>query len=343
MQLLSFQEALIKANTNKLHLLLGNGFSQALKPDIFSYGSLLEKADFKGLTVDAEKLFKEVDTIDFEELIYILHKSAQVNKVYLTEDLREYVENQEKDTKLIKEILLSTIAKHHPNFPNNVTEKQYAKCSNFLSYFSEGNIYTLNYDLLLYWVLMHGHEDDTQRNIDAGFRHPDSEENSDYVSWEIENTYKQNIFYLHGALHLFDSGTELKKYTWKRTGINLMKQIRVAMDEDLFPLIVTEGTSDQKKKKIYRSAYLARGLKSMATIKDVLFVYGWALSANDTHILRMIEKGKISKIFISIYGNLGSTANKELIRKASLLPESRSKKYPLEVYFYDASSAEGWQ
>lgn len=33
-------------SAKKRHLLLGNGFSIALKPDIFSYGSLYENADF---------------------------------------------------------------------------------------------------------------------------------------------------------------------------------------------------------------------------------------------------------------------------------------------------------
>ncbi len=45
----SFREALDQAN-NKKHLLLGNGFSIALKPDIFTYGSLYEHADFSDIT-----------------------------------------------------------------------------------------------------------------------------------------------------------------------------------------------------------------------------------------------------------------------------------------------------
>jgi uncharacterized protein DUF4917 len=341
MKLLTFQEAISRANTQKLHLLLGNGFSQAFKHDIFSYGSLLEKGDFNDLSVDAQNLFEKADTIDFEELIYILQKAAQVNKVYLPESSLEYINDQENDAKLIKEILVNTIAKHHPDFPNSIKEEQYSCCFSFLSYFS--NIYTLNYDLLLYWVLMNGKTDNKENKVDDGFRHPNPEEDSDYVSWEIENTYGQNIFYLHGALHLFDSGIELKKYTWKRTGRSLMEQIREALDENTYPSIITEGTSEQKKKKIYRSAYLARGLKSLASIKDVLFVYGWSFADNDYHILKMIEKGKLSKIFVSIYGDPGSQQNKDLINKISQLPSKRSKKKPLEVFFYEATSACLWK
>jgi len=40
---LSFEQALKRSeNYGKKHLLLGNGFSIACKPDIFAYGSLFE-------------------------------------------------------------------------------------------------------------------------------------------------------------------------------------------------------------------------------------------------------------------------------------------------------------
>ena len=44
-----------------------------------------------------------------------------------------------------------------------------------------------------------------------------------------DNTDRQNIHYLHGALHLFDAGSELKKFTWVNTGRRLTEQIREAL------------------------------------------------------------------------------------------------------------------
>jgi len=46
MTILTFEAALSAANGKK-HLLLGNGFSIALKPDIFTYGSLYENRAIK--------------------------------------------------------------------------------------------------------------------------------------------------------------------------------------------------------------------------------------------------------------------------------------------------------
>ena len=47
MALLTFAEAIADAQSHsKRHLLLGNGFSIALRPNIFQYGKLYEQADF---------------------------------------------------------------------------------------------------------------------------------------------------------------------------------------------------------------------------------------------------------------------------------------------------------
>src|SRR5205814_1871712 len=52
------------SSSKKRHLLLGNGFSIALKPDIFSYGSLYENADFSAAP-HVTRLFDALATQDF--------------------------------------------------------------------------------------------------------------------------------------------------------------------------------------------------------------------------------------------------------------------------------------
>ena len=54
---ITFQEAIKKADTyNTKHLLLGNGFSIACVPSIFTYNSLFEEADFS-IYPEIEKAF----------------------------------------------------------------------------------------------------------------------------------------------------------------------------------------------------------------------------------------------------------------------------------------------
>jgi len=65
----TFEDAMqaIAGAKNK-HLLLGNGFSIALRPDIFTYGSLYDNADFTK-TPKVKDLFDALGTRDFETVI----------------------------------------------------------------------------------------------------------------------------------------------------------------------------------------------------------------------------------------------------------------------------------
>ena len=173
---------------------------------------------------------------------------------------------------------------------------------------------------------------------DDGFRNPESDE--DYVTWHIENTNYQNLYYLHGALHIFDTATEFKKYTWYRTGISLIEQIQYALDNDYFPLIVAEGKREEKESRILHSAYLQRGQKSLTSISGSLFIYGHSLATNDNHILGLIPKSKISKVSISLYGDINKQENIQIINNASTIFK---KKTSIEINFYNAQSANVWR
>lgn len=180
--------------------------------------------------------------------------------------------------------------------------------------------------------------------FDDGFRMPE-DGRTDFVSWNVENTHDQNVFYLHGALHLFDAGVELQKYTWVNTGIPLLKQIQQAMETGMFPLFVAEGKSEEKKKRINHSGYLNRCYRSFANIKGNLFVYGHSFAENDEHILKLVEQGKIEKLFVSVYGDIQSQSNKYLVKRAKIMENkhnSKIKAKKLEVFFYDATSANVW-
>jgi len=343
-KLATFAEAIasIPARDGK-HLLLGNGFSQACRSDIFSYGSLLEKADFSNLSKTAKDSFNTLETTDFEVVIRTLRDSAKLVALYAN-DQKKLVSTLNGDAKKLKNLLVDTISKHHPANPSKLSDSEFSHGREFLRNFK--NIYTLNYDLLLYWTLMHdleGEKSFQKINFDDGFRHPDGEDESvTYVSWEVENSNKQNVYYLHGALHLFESDTELQKFTWTRTGVKLIDQINESLERESYPLIVAEGTSDQKMGRIMKSGYLQRGLKSLASIGGSLFVYGMSMSPNDEHILKRIEKSKISNLWIGVYGDPKAKSNKDMIARASALENMNGKKSPLSVKFYDAQSANVW-
>lgn len=73
-----------------------------------------------------------------------------------------------------------------------------------------------------------------------------------------------------------------------------------------------------------------------------MFIYGHSLAENDEHYLRRIEKGKVAHVYIGLYGDPNSEANKRIIRRAEKMGNSRTSKYPLAVTYFDAPSAMVW-
>lgn len=350
---LTFNEA-IKHSTRcqKRHLLLGNGFSIACRPTIFTYGSLFQQADFSS-SVRLQSVFKAAHTEDFEYVIKLLEDGSRVVPVYLP-SASDMAAKMANNARLLRDILIRTVANNHPNVPNDISHSQFFSCRRFLKHFLDpncgGKVYTLNYDLLLYWTLLHVELDGYDRAIelvtDDGFSRND-ETPEEYVDWMGESSARvQRVHYLHGALHLFDSGAQIRKFTWKNTDLRLLDQARAAMNIGQFPLFVAEGTSDQKLAKIKHSAYLYHSYKSfseqMKQRNGALFVFGHSLADNDRHIMIKIAQGRLSHLYVGIYGDKRSEENRRIMSSAEALGNERTTD-PLNVVFYDTGSAGVWE
>lgn len=339
MKLLSFSEALVDSRqySETPHLLLGNGFSIACRPDIFHYGKLFEEADFTKLSAYVNGVFAALGTQDFEKVIKVLRDARQALTAYNVEP--SLLLQLAKDADGLRELLVQTIAKSHPAWPGEIKESEYAACRIFLSNFAKK--YTFNYDLLLYWVQMHTQHSE-RPTADDGFRKPIDDYDAEYVTWEPGQSHEQDTFFLHGALHIFDAGTEVQKYTWANTGVRLINQIRDALAKDRFPIFVSEGTSAEKYSRIRHSDYLAKAYRSFGEVKGSLFILGHSLAENDEHYLKAIERGKLSFLYVGIHGDSSSSANVKIIQRAQQMtrtPRTRLK----GVAFFDASSANVWK
>jgi hypothetical protein len=333
--LLSFAQALAESEGTKRRVLLGNGFSRALRDNIFAYGALFERADFGSLSPAARAAFDALGTRDFEKVMTALRNAAILLRVYDT-GAPTMPSTLEADADGLRDVLVRAIADSHPAQPREITDHAYAACRIFLAPFED--IYTVNYDLLLYWAQMH--EDSTELSHDDGFRTPEAGA-AEYVSWDIEKSDSQSTFYLHGALHIFDTGAELVKYTWINTGVRLIDQVREALTTNRFPVFVSEGDSASKLARIRHSDFLSRSFRSFAKIGGALFVYGLSFADNDEHILKLIGRGKLKTLYVSIYGDPSSTDNQRIIRRAQTLDQGK-RKLPLGVRFFDAQSASVW-
>jgi hypothetical protein len=350
--LITFQQAIAdSAQYSKRHLLLGNGFSIACRADIFHYGSLFAQADF-ARAPEVVAVFEALGTQDFEAAIKALETSAKLLPIYAAAG-GDVPRQMRQHASALKDILVETIAANHPRIPAEIPDEQFWACRQFLANFvggAGGQIFSLNYDLLLYWALMHEDMpfgDPVALEKNDGFGNDEDDPDADYVVWQGETAaHSACVHFLHGALHLFDSGSELKKYTWVRKGEPLIEQVRSALHGGSFPLFVAEGSSPQKKNKIRHNAYLYQGLKQLTANaiqgRHCFFIFGHSLAENDDHILNRLGRGRFPRLYVGIHGDENSAANQLIATRAQGLALLRSARYPLDIVFYDAASAHVW-
>ncbi len=171
----------------------------------------------------------------------------------------------------------------------------------FLVHFENGNKYTFNYDLLLYWVYMYFRESRNNRNnkdkkldIRDGFG-SGNYQNMPVLAWGIGNAEKQNLYYLHGAMHLFNNKGMIHKLNRGRSGAPIRDQVCNSIDEKRYPMFISEGTTEHKLSRIQNSSYLDHAFHSLKNIKNNLFIFGHSLGDEDDHVFYQKKKKKIKK------------------------------------------------
>jgi hypothetical protein len=180
-EVLTFRGALDQAQRLRhRHLLLGNGFSIACRADIFRYQRLFERANFQTLSPGARQAFDTFKTKDFERIIKALRDTRSILGGYqlAEEALITAIQN---DADGLREVLVQAIAGSHPARPSDIADVEYESCRQFLAPFER--IYTVNYDLLMYWAQMH-EPSQTRLEHDDGFRKPEDEPDAPYVTWD---------------------------------------------------------------------------------------------------------------------------------------------------------------
>ena len=150
----SFDEAMKAAKenaTNKLctdgiRLFLGNGFSQSYFGP-FSYTTLYQAVKDEKQNKNIKKLFEHFGTSNFEAVLSFLKHAQFLLKIYGIKGTAIV-----KDYERVRDALAEAILKVHPEKTTVIPEEVKLSCYKFLKQFND--IYTVNYDLLLYWTLL---------------------------------------------------------------------------------------------------------------------------------------------------------------------------------------------
>jgi len=333
--------AMAKNKRRAFHLLLGNGFSMAYAPNIFSYNALY---DFVRELENPllKELFQVVGTHDFERVMQQLETFAALGAAFGVDD--KVKARILEAAAALKRSLIDAIRSLHPEHVFKIPEERCTTCIAFLRPFldAKGTLFTTNYDLLLYWVLMRG----GLTAIDGFGR--DRENSDDYVpEEELEyselrwgrNLDGQNVFYLHGALPLFDTGVEIVKEEYK-TEAYLLQRIAARIEAGEYPVFVTAGDGTQKLTHIRHNPYLEHCYKMLGSLSGSLVTFGFNFGEQDSHIVSALQKAthngqKVPERLWSIYVGVYSEADRD--RAHQLAHELKCK-----VKMFDARTAPVW-
>ena len=277
------------------HLLIGNGFSIALH-NKFNYTSLFEEA---GLTEVEKRLFGK--SHDFERTLLKLTGTIETLRA-LELDEPGIVSDIQAKIEAIKEKLIIAVRSIHPTKLDDILEYKYIDLIiDKLDIFE--NIFDLNYDLILYWIIMERRRKkpyDKYRWQD-GFR-------GTPPRWP-GNSEGANFFNLHGSIYFINPSYadptysyELEKLKWDDDYPILHKVIEhISLGNP--PYYVCEGSSEEKLNHILHSNYLTFTLNKLKNIEGKLVLYGVSLHDNDKHIWKIIAQNKkITELYISYYG-----------------------------------------
>ena len=342
-ELQTYQEVIsyLNSKSRQKHLLFGNGFSIAYDPTIFSYNALSRFID----EIDNEllnKLFEVINTKNFELVMQQLDSFIEIAKAFSKD--KELISKITEANKVLRNSLIEAVQKLHPEHVFKIPEEKSNCCHLFLNeYLSKnGKIFSTNYDLLPYWILM---RNDSEFAIDGFGREV---ENPDEVLKKQEAIFSnlrwgkhkknQTIFYLHGSLLIFDTGIEKETYDVEHY---LLQKINERMSQKSYPIFVTAGNAQDKLNHISHNKYLSYCYDQLTQIEGSLITFGFNFGEYDTHIIDAINKAahegqkagnKLHSVYIGVY------SQESLDHILSI-----KNKFRCKVNIYNAATAPIWE
>lgn len=278
-------------------LLLGNGASVAIH-DGFKYPNLWENAVANGaISVKLEEISEELGTgANFESLLRALFIAKTVNGKFKIKDKsidQAYAE--------VRDALIQTIRRIHCSRSDVVEYLDNA--TPFLKNFD--TIFSLNYDLLIYWAMMRGDNAGTFKDcFDDGHFAEDWEKYRE----PYRNRGQQSrtlVFFPHGGLQFAQGIKGIgRKLSAANQPVDLLSHIADSWEEEsVYPLLITEGDSRKKMDSIRSNRYLSNVYdKILPVCGSTLVIYGWSMDESvDGHLLEQIRNGNYTRIAIAVH------------------------------------------
>lgn len=258
------------------------------------------------------KEFTNYFTLNYDSFLYLLllnYKAAdkpELNSIavqptlnFVEEDLNIQHNNIYEEIKQIRNGSL-TIAPDTENNPTNtpinkVTKgtfvsiiKQYSKSNN-------KNWKTKTIDQIVKNILQEEKQNQVLEKIDDGAQLSFFHGEREFV-FDI-NSETQNLFFLHGAFHIYKDGSSIKKIT-QHSDKALYERLENILNKEEQEIVCVFQT-ENKLKTIKENEYLMKCYNKLSNLSGNLVILGSALSENDTHIFTQINNSNIADIFIA--------------------------------------------
>jgi hypothetical protein len=267
-------------------LLLGNGLSiNVWEP--FGYGKLFDHARGSRIfTAEDRALFSR--TPNFERVLGEILTAIRVNDCVGVETAPLY--ERYRNIQLALGHAVRAVHVNRDGVPMS-TRRRIREAMEEFEW-----IFTTSYDLLIYWAVACDGRFDPFVDLFFGEDLKFDPARSDVRAGCVP------VYFLHGALHLVVGGADI---TWKlrrKRMDTLLDQFGepIPGDPQARPLLVTEGSAEDKLSAIERNGYLSHALKRLEARDLPAVVFGSGLSQHDSHITDALSRNPGRPIAISM-------------------------------------------
>jgi hypothetical protein len=228
-------------------------------------------------------------TIGFQNSLKFIEEDSKEEKNHLFEEIRQL--------RLTGQIQL----KAETEFETTSKKLNHTKKTRFLAYvkeYSETNKRGWKQKDIEQVVRLILHEEKKElmsANINDGAQLSLFDGQKEYI-YNIESN-TQNLFFLHGAFHIYKEKQFIKKIT-QETDKALYERLELVLNNEDQEIICV-FQSENKLEIIEKNQYLKKCYDKLSNLSGNLVIIGCSLADNDNHIFNQINKSNVENIYIT--------------------------------------------
>lgn len=194
-------------------------------------------------------------------------------------------------------------------------------------------IYSLNYDLLLYWLRCY------KKPYIGTDSFSNSNEHDDLVFSPDDNS---SFLFPHGALFLNRNGISATKVRSSQYD-PILAVVERNIENVVFPITVSEGTGKQKREVIRGNKYLSYCYDRLQKVEGSVFTFGCSfMCGKDEHIIQQLLRSPAEKIVIGEYAPDRARVI-QLLNEFEQVQKKQGNRRKVPVFIADTSDTGVWK